>query len=389
MGALFAGVALMNTAMVGASTAGTLVAAEINGPAWSGLPSAAGVLGTALGALGAGTLLARRGRRFALLGLYGLGAGGATVAVAGALASSLLLLVTGMVLLGLGNGAAQLSRYLAAELYPAERRATGLSTIVWAGTVGAVAGPALIAPAAGVAERLNLPGPSGLSGPIAAAALVTVGAALAVTALPRPAATQAAPAATGLTPRTALAALRRPVVLTPLCAMVAAQVAMVAVMSMTPLQLHQHGHGLDVVSWVLALHMVGMFALAPVSGRIADRWGGLRTIGGGIGLLVVAAATVVLAPTAHTSGLPIALFLLGYGWNLVFVGGSGLLSRDLPAEQRSQQQGAVDALVWGASAVASLLAGQLFNGGGYVLVAVTAGLLAMAPLVLLARHGAR
>jgi hypothetical protein len=91
----------------------------------------------------------------------------------------------------------------------------------------------------------------------------------------------------------------------------------------------------------------------------------------------------VAMPGAYAVGLPIALFLLGYGWNLVFVGGSSLLSRDLPAGERTQLQGTVDALVWGASAVASLGAGQLFGAGGFVLVAATAGALALLPLLLL------
>src|SRR5436190_3515942 len=170
--------------------------------------------------------------------------------------------------------------------------------------------------------------------------------------------------------------------------MVGAQVAMVAVMTMTPLQLHTHGHGLQVVGYVLSAHMIGMFALAPLSGRIADRWGGRATIYLGIGALALAATTAIAAPTAQATGLPIALFLLGYGWNLVFVGASALLSRDLAEAERTQLQGVVDALVWCASCLASLTAGPLFSIGGYVLVALVGGMVALAPIVLLARRRA-
>ena len=165
--------------------------------------------------------------------------------------------------------------------------------------------------------------------------------------------------------------------------MVAAQLTMVAVMTMTPLQLQDHGHGLDVVGWVLSAHLFGMFALAPLSGRIADRWGPRVTVNAGLGVLALSTATALAAPTAHTSGLPVALFLLGYGWNLVFVGGSAQLSRDLAPETRSRVQGTVDAVVWSASALAGLGSGQLFAGGGYALVAVVGGVLALLPLVLL------
>ncbi|HWM05305.1 MAG TPA: MFS transporter [Actinophytocola sp.] len=371
---LFSGVAAMNTAMVGASTAATLIASADAGPAWSGVPGAFGVVGTALGTLGAGALMARRGSRPVLLAMYGASVAGALVAFGAAAGTLLAVLLAGMLLLGLGNGAAQMSRYLAAELYPPERKGFALSVIVWAGTVGAIVGPALIAPGAHVATRLGLPE---LAGPVLVAVATTALALVASTGLPR---VPPPPPRPRLSGAMVAAALRRPVVLVPLVAMVGAQVAMVAVMTMTPLQLHQHGHGLDVVGWILSAHMIGMFALAPLSGRIADRWGGRVTIYLGIGTLLLAAATAMSAPTAHTSGLPLALFLLGYGWNLVFVGGSSLLSRDLPADERTQLQGVVDAVVWGSSAVASLVAGALFGLGGYPLVAVFGGVLALAPL---------
>lgn len=376
MGALFVGVALLNTATVGLGTAGTLIVAAGRGPGWSGLPSVANVLGTAAGALGAGLLLSRHGRRRVLAGGYGVAAAGALVAFAGALTTSMPPLLAGILLVGLGNGGAQLSRYLAADLYPDEHRGRALSNVVWAGTAGALAGPALMSPAAHVVSGFGWPS---LSGPVAVSVLATAGAALATVFLPRhvPPPREPAVAGTGGPVWTAT-------VVRPLVAMVAAQLTMVAVMTMTPVQLRDHGHGLDVVGWVLGAHVFGMFALAPLSGRIADRWGPRVTVNAGLGVLAVSAATALAAPAAHTSGLPVALFLLGYGWNLVFVGGSSQLSRDLAPETRSRVQGTVDAVVWSASALAALGSGQLFAGGGYALVAVVGGILAVLPLVLLA-----
>ncbi|HEY7597236.1 MAG TPA: MFS transporter [Actinophytocola sp.] len=377
---LFSGVAAMNTAMAGASTAGTLIAGATAGPAWSGVPGAFGVIGTALGTLGAGALMARRGSRPVLLGLYAAAVAGAIIAFGAAAGALLVVLLPGMVLLGLGNGGAQMSRYVAAELYPVERKGFGLSVIVWAGTVGAILGPGLMKPGGHVAELMGLPE---LAGPVLVAVVTTV-IALAVTAgLPR---VPPPPPRPRLSRPMVAAALRRPEVAGPLIAMVGAQVAMVSVMTMTPLQLEHHGHGLGVIGWILSAHMIGMFALAPLSGRIADRWGGRATIYLGIGTLLVAAATAFSAPTAHTSGLPLALFLLGYGWNLVLVGGSSLLSRDLPAAERTQLQGVVDAVVWLSSAVASLVAGSLYGLGGYSLVAVFGGVLALAPIAVVSRR---
>ena len=182
MGALFAGVALLNTATVGLSTAATLIVAAGSGPGWSGLPSVANVLGTAAGAFGAGVLLPGHGRRRVLAVGYCVAAAGAVVAFAGALTTSVVPLLLGMLLVGIGNGGAQLSRYLAADLYPEERRGRALSNVVWAGTVGALAGPALMAPAADVVSGFGWPS---LSGPVAVAVLATAWAALAAAFLPR------------------------------------------------------------------------------------------------------------------------------------------------------------------------------------------------------------
>lgn len=369
MKSLFAGVAAMNTAMAGASTAATLIADEAAGAGWSGVPNAAGVLGTAIGTLSAGHLISRYGSRNVLRGLYGAALAGALTAFAAVVSATLPTLLAGMFLLGLGNGAAQLSRYLAAELVPAHRKGFALSLIVWAGTVGAVVGPTLLAPGAHLATTLTLPA---LAGPVLVAVVMT-----AVALFTSRTRTRTAPAR-----RTRLAELRDPVVLGPLVSMVCAQLTMVAIMTMTPL--HMATHGLEVLGVVLSVHMIGMFALAPLSGRLADRFGGRVTIYLGMGCLVLSA--VAAFGSGGLTGLSFALFLLGYGWNLVFVGGSAILSRELPEDRRLQLQGAVDAVVWSSSALASLGAGVLFGLGGYQLVAVVGGVLALLPVMVLGRR---
>jgi MFS family permease len=374
MRSLFAGVAAMNTAMAGASTAATLIADHTAGAGWSGVPGAAGVLGTAVGTLSAGHLISRHGSRNVLRGLYGAAVLGAVTAFVAAASTTMIVLLAGMFLLGLGNGAAQLSRYLAAELVPAHRKGFALSMIVWAGTVGAVAGPTLLAPGAHVATVLGF---TALAGPMLVAVTMTAVACLAASTLRRTQNHATAPRR-----RVSLAALRTPVVLAPLVSMVCAQLTMVAVMTMTPP--HMAAHGLEVIGLVLSLHMIGMSALAPLSGRLADRFGGRAVIYLGIGCLVLSAVAAFGA--GEVAGLSFAMFLLGYGWNLVFVGGSAILSTELPEDQRIQLQGTVDAVVWGSSAFASLGAGVLFGTGGYSLVAVVGGVLALLPIIVLARR---
>jgi MFS family permease len=169
-------------------------------------------------------------------------------------------------------------------------------------------------------------------------------------------------------------------------AMATAQVVMVAIMTMTPLFLHQHAHGLHTVGQVIAAHIVGMFALSPLSGRLADRHGGTRVVAAGLATLILSAALAIGA-SGHIGLLTIAVTLLGYGWNLCFVGGSSLLAVSLPATVASRAEGHLDAVVWATSGVASLGAGALMAVGGYPLVAVVAAALISLPITIAARSG--
>ncbi|WFE20064.1 MFS transporter [Solwaraspora sp. WMMD937] len=383
MAALFTGSAATNVSMVGASTVSTLIGAQLLSPLWSGIPNAAGVVGSAVGTLTLAAVMARRGSRTALVLGYLVAVVGAVVAGVAVTADSAGLLMVGMLLLGIGNGGAQLSRYCAADLYPPDRKGFAVGVIVWGGTVGALAGPNLIAPLAGFSEGLGLP-------PLAGSyllALACAGVAAAASAtLPatrtRRGGTVSGPVSAGV--------WRRPVVRTAVVSMTAGQVSMVAVMTMTPLHMDMHGHGLSAVGAVLSAHLLGMFMLAPLSGYVADRFGGRTAIIAGIGMIALS-TMAALVPLAGSAQLYIALFLLGHGWNLTFVGGSGLLTQALTTADRQHVQGGVDAIVWGASAVASVGAGMVLGTVGYPVLAISAGAAVLLPLFLLAgpqRHEA-
>jgi MFS family permease len=287
-----------------------------------------------------------------------------------------------MLLFGVGNGGAQLSRYAAADLYPPERRGFALGSLVWAGTVGAVVGPNLLSPAAAAAGAFDIPR---FAGVFLLALLAAAGAGVAVAVMPRNPSRSALQTEGGFAPP--FRELRTsPNVKVALTAMLTSQLVMVAVMTMTPVHIDHEGHGLDTVGLVLSVHTLGMFALSPISGRLTDRFGSRAIIMAGLGTLAAAAVLAIAAPTADGAVLPLALFLLGYGWNLNLVGGSRLLSGDLPAAAQARVQGIVEALVWGASAFASLISGVIFTIGGYSVLAVAAGTLIAIPAVVLARE---
>ena len=165
---LLSGVSVGTTAFIILMTVTALVAERISGSAtWSGVPVAAAVLGTAAGTSLLSMAMTRWGRRSGLILFYSIGASGALLACSATLLASLPLLIVSLFVAGIGNSASALTRYVAADLQESDRRATMVGWIVWAGTVGAVAGPNLLAPADRLGSSMALP-------PLAGAYLVSL-----------------------------------------------------------------------------------------------------------------------------------------------------------------------------------------------------------------------
>ena len=121
-------------------------------------------------------------------------------------------------------------------------------------------------------------------------------------------------------------AFRLPSVRAGLSAMVAGQVVMVMIMTATPLHVHHHGSDLGSVGVVMSAHTLGMFALAPLVGWMADRIGGMRVALLGMAVLAVSAVGAAYGPNESVGGLVVILWLLGIGWNMTFVSGSSMWS---------------------------------------------------------------
>ncbi len=66
------------------------------------------------------------------------------------------LFITGLATPGLGQGAIQQMRIAAADMYPDQRKAEGVSYILMANTVGAMGGPILVASTSNYAEAVGM-----------------------------------------------------------------------------------------------------------------------------------------------------------------------------------------------------------------------------------------
>lgn len=383
----FAGVAVANTGFIAAVTVTGLVAEEITGSAsLSGIPGAVGTFGTALGATAVSILIGRSGTRAGLSSGYFVAAVGAALAMAATAVASFPLLLAGMLILGIGHSATQLSRYAAAELYDAHHRARAVGIIVWAGTIGSIVGPNLLEPSGRVVVAGGFPELAGGYG--VAVALFAAAALLYVVFLRlKPGQEGGQPKDLAGTPPTQWGELfRLPQVQVALTAMIIGQFVMVLIMAMTPLHIRHVGLGLGVVGFVISAHTLGMFALSPLTGWLTDRFGSVRVIVAGGGLLAGSAVLAAAAPTDGRTQLAIALFLLGLGWNFGFVAGSALLTRDVPQHIRTELQGRADSLVWVSAAVASVASGFVLETGGYATLNFAGALLALVPLVVIVKR---
>jgi MFS family permease len=180
---------------------------------------------------------------------------------------------------------------------------------------------------------------------------------------------------------------RRPSVVAAIVGLIAGQVVMVLVMTMTPLHMTSHGHDLGAVGVVISAHVFGMFALSPVSGRLTDRFGSLPVMV--VGLVIVGASSALSAVTPSDADLllTVPLFLLGFGWSLGFVAGSTLLTRGLSIRERTRLQGWTDALIWSSAAMASLSSGIVVAAASFAALGLLGAALVLVPLwILVARR---
>jgi MFS family permease len=391
---LFAVAALGSTGYIAAVTVGTLVAAELSGgAAMGGLPTTTTTIGTATAASLIALVMLRWGRRSGFLLGLAVGVAGGAIVLLSVLAESIPLLLLGSAFTGFANAAGNLGRYIAADMAVPERRASAIGLVVWGTTVGAVIGPNLTAPAGAVAISLGLPelaGPYGLT--IGFIGLAWVVAAVGLRPEPYALADPSALPTADARPMPAepiAAIVARPSVAVALVSLVAAQVVMVLIMTMTPLHLIAHGHGLATVGFVLSAHTFGMFGLSPVTGRLTDRFGSPRVIASGLVGLALAALLAALAPADGGPLLTFALFLLGYGWNLCFVAASSLVSHGLGLAERTRIQGIADALTWGTAAFASLSSGLVVAAASYTVLGFVGVALTAIPAAFLAIQGRR
>ncbi|MGI5288640.1 MFS transporter [Nonomuraea polychroma] len=345
----------------------------------SGFAGTATVLGAALLALPTAKASGKGGRRAGLTLAYVAALTGCAISVVAINLRSWPLLLAGLVLVGGGTAGGLAARYAATDLAPQGRSARHLSLVVWASTIGSVAGPNLARPADQIGMRLGL---VEKAGPFAFAALAFALALVVIIAFLRPDPLTLARRLNGAGPpgsgrhrtvRTAWQTLRTtPMARRALVMIAVSHTAMVSVMSMTPVKLHHDGSNLDVIGLVISLHIAGMYVLSPVVGWLADKAGKVPVLVLGMALLLSAA---VLAGTAghRVWQVTAGLVLLGLGWSCGLVAGSALVTESVPIDRRPAVQGLSDLLMNVCGATGTIVAGVIVGVLSYGVLGLGVG----------------
>lgn len=384
--AIIAGQVLAGIGMGSTLSAGALLIAEVSGSeTLSGMAATMATIGAAVAAVPLAALATRRGRAPALATGALLAAVGAVVGLVAAILGWTLLLLAGIVMLGVGTAVNLQARFAATDLSEPGRRGRDLSVVVWATTIGAVLGPNLIGPGDAVGRAIGLP-------PLAGAYLFTIAAQLLAAVVyvvglrpdPLRLATRVGLERPG-SPEAASRSADVGGIATGMIATSLSHATMVSVMAMTPVHLASHGAGLELVGFTISLHVLGMYALSPLWGALADRVGREATIA--IGQVLLLGALLLLAVGSETElWVAIGLFTIGVGWSAASVAGSTLISESVDVLGRARIQGRADLLMSSAGALGGAAAGLVLAQLGYGGLALTAtGLVAVVLTTLVVR----
>jgi MFS family permease len=148
---------------------------------------------------------------------------------------------------------------------------------------------------------------------------------------------------------------------------------MVAAMSLIGHAMTGMGHHGNAVFPVLSAHFLGMFAFMIPVGIAVDRVG--HTRGMIAGLVVLGASVCSLVALESAGAIGLALFGVGLGWNVAFVGATTRLAALTDASERGTLFGVNDFVSGLSAAVLSLAGGALLTriglpGLGLVLTAI-------------------
>jgi MFS family permease len=377
-------------------TVGALLAQDMLGTdSYAGVAVALITLGSAGAALSVGRLSQRYGRRLGLSTGFLVGGIAAIGIVIAALINSIVLLFASLLIYGAGTATNLQARYAGTDLAKSTQRATAISIAMVSTTFGAVAGPNLVGVMGQFALGIGVPA---LAGPFILAAAAYILAGLVLLAFLRPDPLVVASEIAVLQKREVgslpnqkneneLVTNKRGVVVGATI-MVLTQIVMVAIMTMTPVHMGNHGHSLKDIGLVIGFHIGAMYLPSLVTGVLVDKVGRMAIAIASGATLLAAGVLAAFAPANSLFVLIIALSLLGLGWNFGLISGTALIVDSTHPSIRAKTQGSVDVLIALAGASGGALSGIVVAYSSYSTLSIVGGVLALLliPVVVWSRN---
>ena len=362
-------------------TVGALLAGEMLGTnALAGLPAALFTLGSAGAAFAVGRLSNRFGRRTGLAAGFITGGLGSLGVVIAAVTGSIFLLFLSLLIYGAGTATNLQARYAGTDLATKQQRGTAVSIAMFSTTFGAVAGPNLVEVMGDFARAIGIPE---LAGPfiLAAAAFLLAGVVLFIFLRPDPFLIALRLNEQNASPDTdelpAAGAVNRRTIVTGAVVMVLTQIVMVAIMTMTPIHMGDHGHTLQAIGMVIGFHIAAMYLPSPLTGILVDKLGRpFMAVAAGVTLLA-SGLVAAISPGESVLLMTLALVLLGLGWNFGLISGTAMIVDSTGPANRAKTQGTVDVFIALGGASGGAMSGMVVAGAGFEILSLTGGLLSL------------
>ncbi|KZN61027.1 hypothetical protein N473_23615 [Pseudoalteromonas luteoviolacea CPMOR-1] len=316
------------------------------------LPIATQMLGLLLATVPASLVMAKTGRKLGFSMGNLIGTSGAILGYLALINSQFYLFCLATFLIGIGIGFATLYRFAAIEV--SDKPARAISMIMASGVIAAVLGPNLAVWVNHYLPEINF------ANSFLALTCVYL---LALTLLQLVAFNEISGQQSLFQQRPIKLIITQPQF------MIAAFIGMISysvmnlLMTATPLAMHRHGFDLADSALVIEWHVLGMFLPSFFTGKLVEKYTPVAVIMIGC-LLMLGCAIINLLGVSHWHFL-IALFLLGVGWNFMFISATSLVSETYRPHERAKAQASNEFVVFSMVVLSSLFAGWLESKIGW------------------------
>jgi len=321
------------------------------------VPLATVFLAAMLTTIPASLLMKKIGRRNGFLLGISFAIMGATISSWALLKSNFILYCCGVAMLGIANGFGGYYRFAAVDGISGKRRSTAISLVLAGGVVAAFIGPNLANWTRDIIGNITFAGSY-----ISLVIVYCISMAFLLFLDISPVSKESVDS--DIRPLKSI--VNQPTYLIAVLAAMTGYGAMSLIMTATPLAMHAGHQSFSDTAFVIQWHIFAMYAPSFFTGKLINRFGVLN-------IMLAGAIFMISCVTINTSGLTVlhywsGLFLLGIGWNFLFIGGTTLLTETYTEPEKAKAQALNDFLIFSTVCLSVLSAGAILHHFGWFIV---------------------